>query len=76
MSEGGEEGSKCSCPLAGSRERGTRPDGFVDAIHHPVEGGKRDDVRPFPMPPREGREYLQKIDVRGCRHEEVAAWLW
>eukprot|EP00973_Karenia_brevis_P045718 6330641-Karenia_brevis.AAC.1 len=28
------------------------------------------------MPSREGREYLQKIDVRGCRHEEVAAWLW
>eukprot|EP00973_Karenia_brevis_P019395 2659171-Karenia_brevis.AAC.1 len=28
------------------------------------------------MPSREGRVYLQKINVRACGPEEVAAWLW
>eukprot|EP00973_Karenia_brevis_P073842 10264787-Karenia_brevis.AAC.1 len=28
------------------------------------------------MPSKEGREYLQKIDVGKHNLEEVAAWLW
>eukprot|EP00973_Karenia_brevis_P056297 7830345-Karenia_brevis.AAC.1 len=57
-------------------ELSIRPDGLQDAIHHPGEGAGTDEVLPFPMPSKDGREYLQKIDVRKHNLEEVAAWLW